>query len=113
MAGSRALLRHRRKIDAEDSGRSCARTSGGEAPRRGRSVALDDDVGSILPADCELLSLDLPSTSSPCVTHGRARLSSSAISAVCPSRRWRPRCFSRARPSRESGSPPAHGSIDG
>ena len=67
------------------------------AKRQGAAVrvGLEEDIGSSLPADCELLSLDIaPSTSSPCVTQGKARLSSSVISAVCPSTRWRPRCRS-------------------
>ena len=59
VAGSCALLRHRRKDNAEDSGRSRARASGKKRQGAAIRVALDDDVGSVTSADCELLSLDL------------------------------------------------------
>ena len=85
------------------------------AKRQGAAVrvALEDDAARSSPPTASCCRWIMPSTSSPCVTHGRARLSSSATSAVCQSRRWQLPCRSRARPSRESGSRPARGSIVG
>ena len=67
-------------------------------PGAALKVALDDRIGASEPRDCEVLEIDQALTDWHASIRVRCRLSNSATSAACPSRRWRSRYRCRVRP---------------